>query len=249
MGGHSANAASVDRVYFNNGTVAVRKRTASVNRVGDPMGAGPQLVGAEQQDAEELAAQVAEAVGVRVPAVHRSGPEETLFELIDGETGLEKLFGVDWFDARDLARTDEGIMLGLLDALIDNSDRHEGNWMIDRDGKLVGIDHGQAFAPPPPQGGNWTVNAAGQFEQVAHSGPIDDFWPSGSLFALHYHDRVGNPHPGNPISPEDAQEIRRRLARLKPEFDRLGRAEWHEQLMHRADQIAARAQGTERRLP
>ncbi len=35
--------------------------------------------------------------------------------------------------------------LAVLDFLIGNTDRHEGNWLVSADGKLTGIDHGMSF--------------------------------------------------------------------------------------------------------
>ena len=63
--------------------------------------------------------------------------EELYFEAIKSRAythGLARLIMVQ-------QDTDQGRLLGLFDMLIQNRDRHEGNWLVLADGTPVGIDH------------------------------------------------------------------------------------------------------------
>jgi hypothetical protein len=75
--------------------------------------------------------------------------------LRDGPAGFGAL---QWFideneeaDVRELPRThaDELRRLALLDAVINNADRKAGHLLVDRSGKLWGIDHGVTFNEDP----------------------------------------------------------------------------------------------------
>jgi hypothetical protein len=52
----------------------------------------------------------------------------------------------------------------------------------------------------------------------------------------------------NPLHPEDAAEIRRRVAALRPEFERLGHEDWHDFMLARLDPIEKHAAATERTI-
>ena len=225
--------ALVERVEFNDGSKAIRKRAVDdvqtrFDRLEDPENEfGGTLSAKAQQDAEELAASVAQAIGVRVPAMHRAAEDDAFFELVDGETAIMRRAGDSAFRARPFGDTDDGVKLGFFDALINNADRHEGNWMIDRDGNLVGIDHGQTFQD---------------------SFGSQDSYGTGDPFSENFSDNAGMWWDDNDMSPADVALARERLTGLRPEFDRLGRGDWHEAMMGRLEGIAERAQGSTRRL-
>ena len=46
---------------------------------------------------------------------------------------------------KDISKTHNGRLIGLFDLLIENSDRHGGNWFVSPDGEPVPIDHGFAW--------------------------------------------------------------------------------------------------------
>lgn len=87
----------------------------------------------EITDAEVLGAKVLEAFGLRAPQIHRAGPAEVWMEYIEGEVG------------GDPTNQNQARRLGLADHGMGQFDRNEGNWIIDRGGNLVGIDHGSAW--------------------------------------------------------------------------------------------------------
>jgi hypothetical protein len=125
--------ATVQLVRFNDGSRAVRKTAGRV-----PTGRSPK----DQTDAEELSAKVAQAVGVKTPAIVRTGEAQTYAEYI--EDGVPGMMMAGW-RAGQLADTPQGLRLGLLDLLIDNPDRNPGNWLTDDDGNIHAIDHGFAW--------------------------------------------------------------------------------------------------------
>lgn len=126
--------ASVDLVTFNDGTQAVQKFTRKV-----PTGRSPK----DQNDAEELSAKVAGLVGVRTPAIERVSDAQIVMEYVDeAEPGTS----LPSWRADALTKTPDGLRMGLLDLLINNPDRHGGNYLVDDDEKgLTAIDHGFAW--------------------------------------------------------------------------------------------------------
>ncbi len=177
-------------------------------------------------DSEELGALVGDAVGLRSPAVVRTGPTSIQMEFIDGLVGGGSMRQRDALGLRafeDYEDTDDGRLIGLLDLITGNSDRGSGNWIVrPEDGRIVSIDMGTAFDPATFAGGN-----EGNF---AYHFAFDGRWKP------------------NDMDPRDMAAIRARLEALKPEFDRLGRDAWYRQMMSRFEQIEKRARGTTRRI-
>lgn len=240
------NQNDVRLVEFNAGGSAVYKDMRAWAEVGDS------AKGASMLDAEELAVPIGELLGLRVPAVHRSGPLEAYYtEVTRGELGVEiydksrrelldmledldaapdddELEELQDFELAELAvdalaQSEDGIRMGLLDLLSGNVDRNPGNWFADGD-TLIPIDHGQAWwASIQPDGRPPLAQSASPF--IAH-------------FAQ------GDAWADNPLSAEYAAHLRDHLAELRPEFERLGHLDWHDYTMSVADSIAAHAKGS-----
>jgi len=109
----------------------------------------------DAMDREQLAASVARAVGAPAPKVTRVAPGEIHQEYIAGRTGKQwaESQGQDAVD--ELRQTDQGRRIGLLDYVTRNNDRHNENWMVDRQGRPVAIDNGAAFSGEEWQGGDF----------------------------------------------------------------------------------------------
>lgn len=113
---------------------------------------------------EVVVAAIGQAVGARVPVTivdpTDSAGWSLYMEFLDGQTALEYgggtplrqtiISGEQTFAGGDLPdygllvpfqTSPSGRRLGLLDLLISNTDRHAGNWLIDEDGQVAGIDH------------------------------------------------------------------------------------------------------------
>jgi len=189
------------RVRLGDGTEAIYKRAKR------PVGpVTPQ----DQTDAEGLASLVAEAVGVRAPAVKQASSTELYMEVMPGTSAAAHGWRTAPYDVTD---SDQGIKLGLLDVLLNNSDRHTGNWMWD-DGRLAAIDHGFAFQPGNSR---WM------------SSPFTD------RFNLTGYD------PSAPLTPGDVAIVRQRLERLRPQFETAGRGDWYREMLMRLNRVDAGA--------
>ncbi|MEU9834368.1 hypothetical protein AB0D67_22810 [Streptosporangium sp. NPDC048047] len=197
----------VYRVTFADGTVAVRKEMY----YGDVRTAENEL----------LASRVAEAIGAPVPRVlrdpHRAGA--VYMELVEGESA----YGIAPYLSAYAGRRD-AVLLGLLDVLTVNHDRHPGNLLVTDDGRLVGIDHGRAFHLRYPgldvhDGAPFTGNLLGRT-------------PDGGFGWI-----------GNPLTRQDADLVVERVHALRPEFERLGRGGDFDVLMDRLYRIAEHAEG------
>ncbi|MFI6813760.1 hypothetical protein ACIBG7_15170 [Nonomuraea sp. NPDC050328] len=177
----------------------------------------------QDADAEHLTSLVAKALGLAAPAVYRRSAGEVWMEYVaDGQTAEDASpWGGD-LDPRFQAavRSDQGMLVGLVDALTQNADRNAGNWMLRPDGTLVPIDHGLAYGETITPGWDATL----EYVNSEFSEPYT---------------RGG----GNPLTPGDVDEVRTRLQQLRPDFAHLGREEWLEYSLRVLDLLAQDAAG------
>jgi phosphoinositide 3-/4-kinase-like protein len=160
-----------------------------------------------QADAEELAGLVAAALGVRAPAVRRTGPDEVELEYMPGRTGMEEYGAIA---PKSITEAPVNAKVGLLDYLTNNADRHTGNWTIGQEGSEVyAIDHGLAFQD------NIGILAYGPF-------------------ALAHGFSIGTPKN---IRLSELDEIRTRLEALRGDFASAGRADWYNGMISRLDDV------------
>ncbi|MFD7658710.1 hypothetical protein ACFV4N_32450 [Actinosynnema sp. NPDC059797] len=198
-------------VTYPDGTRLVRKRNGSK---AEACGADPVRL----TDAEDLAPHVMAAVGLPYAAVHRTAPDEVLMEYVEGRSGTHLTGGRHVPD--DYTDSPDGRLLGLLDHITANRDRNSDNWIRTDQGRLVGIDHGDAF--------NGDVFTTSPFARTLYD----------------HSDRIPTLRDNNEFSPADMDRLGRRLQALRPQFERRGRADWHDAMMRRHREVAARATGT-----
>ena len=190
LGGMSART---DLVTFADGTKLVHKSPG--NRMG--------LDDEEKVytiDAEVLGARMLAAFGLRAAGIHRSGPDEVWMEYIDGELGGE------------IKDERQRRLLGYVDHLMIQFDRNEGNWIIDKDGNVVGIDNGEAWTA----GYTTHMKSTSEFAQYLYEENDID------------------------ISPSDIREGNRRLEELRPVFAELNRLDWLEASLARNNALLSR---------
>lgn len=221
------------KVVFNDGTRAIYKKAK-----GDWGGsvAGDPWTPKHQTDAEELASLVGSALGLRAPAVQRLSEDEINMELVeDAGPAMNRYFDRSAPDyvrvSDDVMGSDDALLMGLLDTLIDNPDRHGYNWMIDDAGRLYPIDHGLAFMN--------VRGTPGLFSSAGRSPFATEYFvnPTGNL-------------KENILSRRDVRYLRDRLAPLEAEFERVGRPGWWRVMQMRLDAIEQRARGgTAHQLP
>lgn len=208
----------VHLVTFNDGSSAVRKVAGKHWGTRSPK---------ELTDNEHFASLVARAVGADVPAVVRTGPHEVYMDFVDHAKTAAEVDASGDFDTFDKAiESDAGLRLGLLDQLIFNGDRNNGNWLI-RNGQPVGIDHGLA----------WPTGVE-RFAEVPH--------PMGIFGA-----RLSSPSAGfeeTTLTPADYDRVIDRLENLRPAFDEAGRGDQLDASIRRAHKLAEYATGTVDRI-
>lgn len=225
---------------FDDGTRVIRKRIPEFIDIQDEL-AKHNLGWADypdpkhQADAEELVPAVATALGLRAPAVHRDGDGSVAMEFVEGTTVAEQRAAgrdlPDFFPDFTLAEThDDGPLIGLLDLLVDNRDRHDGNFLFDTDDRLVPIDHGFSFE----RAGAWDPGVIR--DPAGASGFITPFFDEDGAWA------------SNPLTQRDVGVARERLAALRPQFEARGRADWHDLMMRRLDHIGGLASGDRDRI-
>ena len=211
-----AVARLVERVTFANGTQVVHK----------VVGTGAEV------HAEVLASLVGRAVGARVPAVHQDGPCELYMELMPGVPAVDLLRSRD--QERPYVETWSGLLLGVLDAVIDNYDRTANNWIIADDSTIAGIDHAASFTDPGRPGpvpgttepGDGAIRSAFARRWLAQPG------------------RSGKPEwKDNVLHPADVDQWLRAVYVLRPHFDQRGYAEQWQAVVGRLRAIRSHAKG------
>jgi hypothetical protein len=182
------------------------------------------LTGVRQADAEELGSLVANAFGLHAPAVHRAGPTDLHMELMDGRH-IEHSSISPWkTPPAELAESDQGVLLGLLDIVISNPDRHAGNYLVGDDEAIFPFDHSLSF------GQHGSAGLSSGFSGPFMNEAMND-WP----------DKID-------VSPDDMAVIRKRLDGLRGDFERLDRIDWFDQMIENLNVIASRANGARRRV-
>jgi hypothetical protein len=211
-----AVARLVERVTFANGTQVVHKVVGT---------------GAEAH-AEVLASLVGHAIGARVPAVQQDGRCELYMELMPGVLAADLLHSRD--QERPHVETWSGLLLGVLDAAIDNYDRTAANWIIAEDGTIAGIDHAASFTEPGRPGrvpgttepGDGAIRSAFARRWLAQPG------------------RSGKPEwKDNVLHPADVDQWLRAIYVLRPHFDQRGYAEQWQAVVGRLRAIRSHAKG------
>lgn len=108
----------------------------------------------EYSDLEVWSSRIGRAIGAPVPAViHDPDDEDSVYmSYIQGHAALHRALDIsadtgddEYGILDDLTAehvgTRRGALLGLLDVALLNADRHGGNWVIDHENQVWGIDH------------------------------------------------------------------------------------------------------------
>ncbi len=226
------NVGDVRLVTFNDGSRAVQKLAQTAFA-----GTRPQ----ELTDTEDLAGRVGQAIGAPVPQVVRTNNHEVFMEYVaDARPGMSVLNRIgntveragkfeEFIDSRD------GRLLGVLDLIVGNGDRHAGNGLVRKDGTITGIDHGLAW--PERQTSAPDVRAVD---------PDFDSPFAGRLFGDQFSTDPG--WRSNDLTAADVAWMRGRVEALRPDFERLGRGAWLDYTLTRLDQLGEHASGTRNRV-
>jgi len=184
---------------------------------------------------------IGRAIGAPVPTVVPDSIEDdqVLMEYIVGDTAVRRLSGFSgsqyWEERAKLttqyARTDPGILLGLLDLITGQGDRNAGNWIITPFGMPVGIDHTAAFDPD-------------SFDPELLEPPYHDSGFAREIFT----EQVvgGRRYTDNPMHPEDIDLAIKRIDQLLD--DGLIRQSTHALTTGVLMQARRHAKGTTRRI-
>ncbi len=238
--GHLADAVEHSKV--------VEEKTFDMGNIGDTRyrryADGTELVwkrGGEhgdprESDAEQLSSLLGRALGLHAPRIYRNEPDAVNMEFVHGRPAVDEVGPAARHVGERWTAGDEGRALGLLDVLINNQDRHNGNWMVTGNGSIVPIDHGYAFPA-------WAVEGGDPRVPSFVKSPFADPFMSPLRF-----DNKPRHWLKHDYTSDDMRELRRRIQALQPDFWKLNRQDWHDFIMARFDALAAKASGTTSRL-
>lgn len=191
---------------------------------------GTQLVLKKQErqenHADVLGSLVGDAVGLRTAGTHIQG-HDLYQEYLPGRVGSDVFSEMhDDLDQREaLFASRTGKLIGILDVLLANGDRHSGNWIQDENGDLKPIDHGFAFG-------------FGDIGGAYGSPFVQRFFttPSPETFMPDLKDSISG------INPADLARMEPRLRALQEQFKELGRESWYRAMMARYERLKAAAE-------
>ena len=196
--------------------------------------------GASEYDAEELVHPVARALGLNVPDIYRSGEKEMFVDFVENGKLADELrpageYGDDHLEK--YATSPDGLRTGLLDLIILNGDRHDANWFVTDDERIIPIDHGSAFG-----GGNVaTPSIAPEPKSVFERAFTYNPWDIGEDFEPEDEYQAGKWIDQHPVSLASMRRLRAKLEALKAQFEAMGRAQWHAAMMARFAELEKRA--------
>ncbi len=175
-----------------------------------------------QIDAEFLGAAVGRGIGAPVPRVVMLDESTVAMERVQGitESTARQSYGDEHLD-RIIRHTRGGRLLGVLDVLLNNTDRYPTNIVFMAGAEVSGFDHGMAFSRAPLQP-RFNPFIEGLIRGGLGGGIID-----------------------HPLSRRDVELIRGVVEGLRPEFVRLERSYWYDEIMGRIDELAEHATGTQ----
>jgi hypothetical protein len=197
-----------------------------------------------QADAEHLASLTGRKLGARVAGAYRDQRDAVWVEhvpghLVERETKAGRREYDTWLDTIEAKR------MGLLDALVGNPDRNDGNMIFDDDGRATGIDHAMSYDMLGFHDRYKTFTTTPQLERGAVT-PAD-FGPAEGplLYFVTSGEQRNEWTADNPLTAADVAEVRRRLEELRPDYDKLGRGDWLDRSLEVLDRLAEHAGGTE----
>jgi hypothetical protein len=231
-------SAETSKVEFNDGSTGVKKfidnNTAK-----------------RQQDAEELVPMLARMMGLTAPQVHRVDEKTTVQSFLSGKIAagaLPWLINPGTPQAKRLTagtrvkkyvESDRGWLMGVLDQVTGNQDRHDGNWLVDNDLEDISgvIDHGLAYAVR-----DWRTK-----RHDPHNMSEPYIFRTRSEFTKKFAKADGS-QSNIDFHPADLDAIAEMLVALRPEYEKRGRLDWWNFSMRQIDALRPYAKGKKRRI-
>ena len=181
-------------------------------------------------DSEELGSLLSRALGTKAPEVIRIDEVTTVQRFSSDKPAAGQRLKIQ--DTERLARTDDGMLIGLTDQLVGNPDRNLGNWLREGD-SLTPIDFGNSWGKYVREKSESTPTLHGddEFAYMFNGGtPSTPKWKE---FDFH---------------PEDMVRVKEIMTSLKGEFAKRGRSEWWSWSMGKLEAMTPYATGTKRRI-
>lgn len=223
----------VERLTLTDGSTVIR-RTAKPE---------PGFTAKEASDAEELGSALVRAFGLQAPETYRASVRVIYEDLVPTTTArqLTKQKGFNsWHQTDELvkkyAATDEGRVLGLVDALMGNTSRRLEDWGVTADGHLVALNQdlgfrwGQHGPSTDPSKAPFLNNPFSEFMAKPGQYPKTGEWATLDL------------------SQADMVTAVKLLAEQRAEFERLGHLDWFSNATERLAHIAEHAEGAALRV-
>jgi len=230
-------SAQTSKVKFKDGTVGVRKVIDNASAK-------------HQQDAEELVSMLARMMGLPAPEVARLNENTTVQQFLRGEiaaSALPWVVNAGTPQAKKLSasarvksyvESDTGWLMAVMDQVVGNQDRNDGNWLTGEDGEITGvIDHGLAYMIR-----DWRTK---QHNRMDLSEAY--IFRTKSEFTKRFAKANGE-QTNIDLHPEDLDAIEEMMTALRSEYEARGRLEWWEFSMKQIEALRPYAKGKKRRI-
>jgi hypothetical protein len=204
--------------------------------------------GESSSDAEQLLPAIGASLGAPTMPTMRMSPDTIYTDWVQDYTPGQNIIS-DISDTPNagmeeiwdrLKNSREGKILGLLDMITFNGDRHGSNWGIDGDGKLIAIDNGMGWGFTDFEEISPGVDLMKiDLEENVFPNLADRF----SMLGFFNEDTDGlmNPH----FTVADMEKVRARLEALRDQFRHLDREQWLDLSLKAVDILKRYATGTE----
>lgn len=196
---------------------------------------------ADEGRREYLGGRVLNALGIDDVVTVQLNDHEIITTHIDGETGARALADIlngpgtakerteRWLQRRsEFARSPGGREIGLYDWLANNTDRHEGNWIVMTDGRVRPIDQGSSQFETT----TYADYKTGKLKQLETNSPFAAEWLG---LKLNKYNELVSLKPK--FTKTELADVRKRLESVRDDFSRPGEDVYFANMLDRLAQL------------
>ena len=205
-------------------------------------------------DGEQISNHLAKLMGLGAPDLYRNEDTAVTMEFVPGGVAGDLLGAIDFGRGKgpwakykssdEVFETDDAKRIALLDALVMNTDRHTGNWMLGDNGRLIPIDHGFVFGMAFGRNPEKKITASVDTEAKARDYAKD--FISNTYRDLRFRNILFDSNRNlrdNDFTQADMAHLRQQITAMLPMMTKLGKEDLVENMLARLEIFARHAKG------